>query len=168
MTIPAILKKEKIYVQFWEMLKQFASLKICNNFGQFWKTFTFFSLMIIRISWVGRWLPSLLNPFLGPFFQRFEGHLNVDTVLRPEIWSSPLGRTRPTTLCLKHTWHKIFRSPASVQCQNYNDKKVPGVAWIIRNCATTNLVGGWKRATIPTSSPGGWQIQIIIYKKYDS
>ena len=44
------------------------------------------------------------------------------------------------------------------------------------SCARTTLVGGWKRATIPTSSPGGcrpatevfWKIQIIIFKKYDS
>ena len=35
------------------------------------------------------------------------------------------------------------------------DRKVQGVARNIRNCATTILVGGWKRATIPTSSPGG-------------
>ena len=33
------------------------------------------------------------------------------------------------------------------------DRKVQGVARCIRNCSTTNLVGGWMRATIPTSSP---------------
>ena len=35
------------------------------------------------------------------------------------------------------------------------ERKVQGVARNIQNCATTILVGGWKRATIPTSSPGG-------------
>ena len=67
--------------------------------------------------------------------------------------------------------HRSSKNPQHV------DKKFPGVAKNIRNCATTNLVGSWKRATIPTSSPGGcrlasevfWQIQIIIHiKKYDS
>ena len=53
-----------------------------------------------------------------------------------------------------------IRSPASVPCKHSDDpqnidKKFPGVARNIRNCATTTLVGGWKRATIPTSSPGG-------------
>ena len=37
-------------------------------------------------------------PFLGHFYLRFEGPLNFYTVLRPEICSSPLGTTRPTTL----------------------------------------------------------------------
>ena len=35
------------------------------------------------------------------------------------------------------------------------DGKAPAIALNIRNCATTNLVGDWKRATLPTSSPGG-------------
>ena len=32
-------------------------------------------------------------------------------------------------------------------------KKVQGVARNIQNCATTTLVGDWKRATLPPSSP---------------
>ena len=35
------------------------------------------------------------------------------------------------------------------------DGKVQGVARNIRNCSTTSLVGGWKRATIPPSSLAG-------------
>ena len=35
------------------------------------------------------------------------------------------------------------------------DGKALAIARNIRNCATTNLVGDWKRATLPTSSPGG-------------
>ena len=71
-----------------------------------------------------------------------------------------------------------IRSPASVPRKNSNDpqnidKKVPTFAYNVRNCSTTTLVGGWKRATIPTSSPGDcrpatevfWQIQLIIYNK---
>ena len=40
----------------------------------------------------------LFRQLLGPFYQCFKGHLNFHMVLRPEIWSSPLGQTRPTTL----------------------------------------------------------------------
>ena len=43
--------------------------------------------------------------------------------------------------------HRSSKNPQNVE------RKVQGVARCIRNCATTNLVGGWMRATLPTSSP---------------
>ena len=61
------------------------------------------------------------------------------------VQSGPGRRSKsPATL-----HHRSSKSPQNV------DKKFLGVARNIRNCATTTLVGGWKRATIPTSSPGG-------------
>ena len=33
------------------------------------------------------------------------------------------------------------------------DGKVPAIPHHVKNCSTTNLVGGWKQAILPTSSP---------------
>ena len=53
------------------------------------------------------WVKHLWQ-LLGPFYQRFfEGLLNFYTVLGPEICSSPLGQTRPTTQYIYRTFPTV-------------------------------------------------------------